>query len=227
MQATAQYLHEVKELCQELDLKSKSIELSLAPAYPYLHLFKDIHNCSLTAQDVASTSEGAYTGDVSATMLKDFNTKYALVGHSERRSYHSEANNQLRNKVEQLKCNQITPIYCIGETLEEKEQGMTETALANQLRVVEQLKTNEFILAYEPRWAIGTGKMPIIAEIEKVANYIQSTRPRQEPKTRVLYGGSVSSASVKDLMQIQALSGFLVGSSALKLLEIKKICEQS
>lgn len=169
---------------------------------------------ALGGQDCHTASDGAYTGNISATMLKDLSCRYVILGHSERRQYHQETNALVRQKAESALNAGLIPIICIGESLAERENGTYLTILKNQL--TESLPATatpkNTVIAYEPVWAIGSGKIPSIAEIQEVHETILSTLAAP---FRILYGGSVKPINARDILAINAVNGLLIGGCSL------------
>ncbi|MFZ2306272.1 MAG: triose-phosphate isomerase [Rhodoferax sp.] len=180
-------------------------------------------------QDVSQHESGAYTGEVSAAMLKDFGTRYCLVGHSERRQYHGETDAAVAVKAQRALAVGITPIVCVGETLAEREAGRTEEVVKRQLAAV--IHTNghcisEIVVAYEPVWAIGTGKTASPEEAQQVHSVLRGQlRAATEHADRVsiLYGGSMNAANAAQLLSQPDIDGGLVGGASLKAVDFLSI----
>ncbi|MBP9954692.1 MAG: triose-phosphate isomerase [Ottowia sp.] len=176
----------------------------------------------LGAQDVSQHEGGAFTGDVSAAMLKDFGVRYAIVGHSERRQYQGETDLQVATKVKRALAAGITPIVCVGETLREREQGLTEFIVRRQLSAVIHLNghcISEIVVAYEPVWAIGTGKTATPTEAQAVHAVLRTqlrAATEQADRVRILYGGSMNAANAAELLAQPDIDGGLIGGAALK-----------
>lgn len=174
------------------------------------------------AQDLSIHDKGAYTGEVSATMLRDFAVRHVLVGHSERRQYHAETDEQVALKAKQALANGITPIVCVGETLAEREAGQTETVVKRQLAAVIHSVAHcisEIVVAYEPVWAIGTGRTATPEQAQSVHAVLRAQlRAASEHAGRmtILYGGSMNPANAGDLMAQPDIDGGLVGGASLK-----------
>ncbi len=177
---------------------------------------------ALGAQDVSQHESGAFTGEVSAAMLREFATRYCLVGHSERRQYHGETDAVVAIKAQRALAAGITPIVCVGETLAEREAGRTEEVVKRQLAAV--IHTNghcisEIVVAYEPVWAIGTGKTASPQEAQQVhavlRAQLQAATP-QADRVHILYGGSMNAANAAQLLSQQDIDGGLVGGASLK-----------
>jgi len=176
----------------------------------------------LGAQDVSQHESGAFTGEVSASMLRDFGTRYCLVGHSERRQYHGETDSIVAAKAQRALAAGITPIVCVGETLAEREAGRTEEVVKRQLAAV--IHTNghcisEIVVAYEPVWAIGTGKTASPQEAQLVHAVLRGqlrAATAQADRVLILYGGSMNAANAAQLLSQPDIDGGLVGGASLK-----------
>jgi triosephosphate isomerase len=174
------------------------------------------------SQDVSQHESGAYTGEVSATMLKDFGARYAIVGHSERRQYHGETDAVVALKAQRALSAGITPIVCVGETLAEREAGLTEEVVKRQLAAV--IHTNghcisEIVVAYEPVWAIGTGKTASPEQAQQVHAVLRSqlkAATEHADRVHILYGGSMNAANAQQLLSQTDIDGGLVGGASLK-----------
>ena len=177
---------------------------------------------ALGAQDVSAHESGAYTGDVSAAMLKEFGVRYAIVGHSERRQYQGERDELVATKAERLLNAGITPIVCVGETLAEREAGQTEAVVKRQLAAVTHLIgkcVSEIVVAYEPVWAIGTGKTATPEQAQQVHAVLRAqlaAAVADAGKVRILYGGSMNAANAAELLAQPDIDGGLIGGAALK-----------
>jgi triosephosphate isomerase len=175
------------------------------------------------AQDADINISGAYTGENSPQMLKEFGCTYALVGHSERRQYHGETNEIVAGKFKAVQTNQLTPVLCIGETLEQNEAGQTQAVVETQLKAVVDLcgikAFGNAVIAYEPVWAIGTGKSATAEQAQNVHAQIRSWLAAQDAdiaaKVQILYGGSVKAATARELFGMSDIDGGLVGGAAL------------
>ena len=174
------------------------------------------------AQDFSVHSKGSYTGDISINMLENINCKYAIVGHSERRLNYHETNSIINKKLKILNSTNINPIICIGETKEEKEAGITFDVLSNQLNTIfnniEILKNKNYIIAYEPRWAIGTGVAADISTIRSTSLFVKNiikTINENYCNLYLLYGGSVNVDNASEILKINDIDGFLIGSSSI------------
>ena len=184
---------------------------------------------SLGSQDVSAFETGAYTGEISATMLKDFAARYAIVGHSERRQYHGETDATVAAKATRALAAGITPIVCVGETLAEREAGRTEEVVKRQLAAVIHANghcISEIVVAYEPVWAIGTGKTatPEMAQqVHAVLRAQLNAASENADRIHILYGGSMNAANAQQLLAQPDIDGGLVGGAALKAADFLSI----
>ena len=185
---------------------------------PYTMLCIDSGRAALGAQDVSAHEKGAYTGEVSATMIAETGAKYVIVGHSERRQYHEETNSIVRQKAAAALSAGLTPIICVGENMDEKQAGKTMAVIEAGVREsVPSDISGDIIIAYEPRWAIGAGLTPTEAEIAEAHKLIADTLDSMGLSgTPVLYGASVKAANAADIMSIPNVGGVLVGGASLK-----------
>ncbi|MDQ3058375.1 MAG: triose-phosphate isomerase [Pseudomonadota bacterium] len=181
------------------------------------------------AQDVSAQASGAYTGEVSAAMLKELGCRYVIVGHSERRQYHFETDALVADKAKAALAAGITPIVCVGETLAEREAGRTEEVVKRQLAAV--IHTNghcisEIVVAYEPVWAIGTGKTASPEEAQAVHAVLRAqlkAATDQSARIKLLYGGSMNAANAASLLAQPDIDGGLIGGASLKAPDFLKI----
>ena len=176
----------------------------------------------LGAQNVSAHEAGAYTGDVSAAMLKEFGVRYAIVGHSERRQHQAESDTLVAIKAERALKAGITPIVCVGETLQQREAGLTDTIVKQQLSAVIHLVghcISEIVVAYEPVWAIGTGKTATPEEAQHVHSVLRAqlqAATEHADRIRILYGGSMNAANAAQLLAQPDIDGGLIGGASLK-----------
>lgn len=204
---------------------------------PYIDLiglvqFTKGTNVKIGAQNMHWEESGAYTGEISGSMLKLIGVEYVIIGHSERRQYFAETDETVNKKVKAAIANELNPIVCVGETLEQRENGLTKEIITNQTRLalegLQEEQVANIIIAYEPIWAIGTGKT---ATSEDANNSIKSIRDEickiygQNVGERVIiqYGGSVKSANARELFTTLDIDGGLVGGASLKPEEFSKI----
>jgi triosephosphate isomerase len=176
----------------------------------------------LGSQDVSAHEQGAYTGEISCAMLKDFGVRYAIVGHSERRQYHGETDAVVANKAQRALAAGITPIVCVGETLAEREAGKTEEVVKRELAAVIHANghcISEIVVAYEPVWAIGTGKTATPEQAQAVHAVLRAqlkAASEHSQRVQILYGGSMNAANAAELLAQPDIDGGLIGGAALK-----------
>jgi triosephosphate isomerase len=182
------------------------------------------------AQDVSAHEQGAYTGEVSSTMLAEFGCRYAIVGHSERRAYHDETDQLVADKAKAALAHGVTPIVCVGETLAQREAGETETVVKRQLSAVIHTLTHcigEIVVAYEPVWAIGTGRTATPEQAQEVHALLRKQLHAATPHAgdmRLLYGGSVKPDNAAALFAQPDIDGGLIGGASLKAADFVAIC---
>ena len=185
------------------------------------------------AQNVSEWAEGAYTGEVSVSMLADLGCSYVIVGHSERRSLFGEGDELVGAKAKAVLAQQMTPIVCVGESLEEREAGVTQAVVSRQLDAViaeiGMAGLDRSVVAYEPVWAIGTGKTATPDEAQEVHAFLRGTVSARETEVgdrlTMLYGGSVKAANAQALFGMNDIDGGLIGGASLKLDEFVAICK--
>ena len=182
------------------------------------------------AQDCSAHEQGAYTGEVSAAMLHEFGCRYVIVGHSERRAYHAESDQLVADKAKAALARGITPIVCVGETLAQREAGETEAVVKRQLSAVIHALghcAGEMVVAYEPVWAIGTGKVATPEQAQAVHAVLRAQLKAATPKAdqmTLLYGGSVKPDNAATLFAQADIDGGLIGGAALKAADFVAIC---
>jgi triosephosphate isomerase (TIM) len=207
----------------------------LFPPSPYLYLMRDKLRYSKVlygVQNIHWEDAGAFTGELSVNMAKDFGCKFAIIGHSERRNIFFETDEMMRKKVEKCVKDGIKPVLCIGENLNERNSGAYREKLKTQLSVglekVNQDMIGEIVIAYEPVWAIGTGVNATPDQVEDTHGFIRSVLDRlfgekNSQKIPILYGGSVKPSNVTEIAVAQNVSGFLIGGASLKFDDMKEI----
>ncbi|RQP25431.1 triose-phosphate isomerase [Piscinibacter terrae] len=182
------------------------------------------------AQDCSSHESGAFTGEVSAAMLAEFACKYVIVGHSERRAYHAESDQLVADKAKAALAHHITPIVCVGETLAEREAGQTDAVVKRQLSAVIHTLGHcipQIVVAYEPVWAIGTGKTATPEQAQAVHAVLRLQLRAATPKSddmQILYGGSVKPDNAATLFSQPDIDGGLIGGASLKAADFAAIC---
>ena len=215
--------------------KIKNAEIAICPPFTSLNEVNKIikgSNIKIEAQNMHYEDNGAFTGEISPLMLKDAGCDYVILGHSERREYFNE-DNQLKNKklISALK-NNINPILCVGEKLEQRENNQTfdviKGQLTNCLKNINKEDAKKITIAYEPVWAIGTGKNATPEQAEEVHKFIRGLLSKLysniSENTRIIYGGSVKPNNIKDLMNQDNIDGALVGGASLKEEDFFQIC---
>lgn len=207
-------------------------DVALCVPAPYLSQLQALSKASpllLGAQDVSMHEAGAFTGEVSAAMLKDFDCRYAIVGHSERRQFHAETDAMVAAKAQKALALGITPIVCVGETLLEREAGLTEDVVKRQLAAVIHVNghcISEIVLAYEPVWAIGTGKTATPEQAQHVHAVLRGqlrAASAHADRVHIIYGGSMNAANAAQLLAQPDIDGGLVGGASLKAADFLSI----
>jgi triosephosphate isomerase len=210
-------------------LKGKSINCDVVIGTPFTHLVSvaaavDTNKIGVAAENCADQEQGAFTGEVSAAMVASTGAKYVILGHSERRAYYNETAEILKNKVNLVLANKLTPIFCIGEVLEEREAGKHFEVVEAQIKdSLFDLSTEDFsklVLAYEPVWAIGTGKTATSEQAQEIHAYIRKVVADKYGKevadsTSILYGGSCNGSNAKELFGKPDVDGGLIGGASL------------
>tara|TARA_B100000686_G_C16601763_1_gene869038 strand:+ start:196 stop:921 length:726 start_codon:yes stop_codon:yes gene_type:complete len=204
------------------EISSKYCAIVCPPA-PYLKLLAN-QRFFLGAQNCSEFNNGAYTGEISAEILKDNNCDFCIVGHSERRILFNESNKIVRKKINNCIDSEIIPILCIGETLIQKNNNLTKDILSQQISesIPSNANHNNLIIAYEPIWAIGTGVSASINVINEIHKYIQNDILNSK-EYKIIYGGSVNLANIKDIFSINEVHGVLVGGTSLNIQDFNQI----
>lgn len=225
-------LIEVRDFCRAIAGAFRGKKLGkvlpiVAPAYPFLGtIMRDLEGSliKVAAQDVSAHSEGAFTGEVSAKMLASLGLNYVIIGHSERRQYHHESNEVVREKLLAAMDMGLKPILCIGETLEQRDGGITEQVILEQLegclRNITLYSSKDVMIAYEPVWAIGTGRNATGEQAQEVHRIIRRWLTvhfdsNLANATSILYGGSVKPENLEDLLKMPDIDGGLIGGASL------------
>ena len=218
----------ISNYCQKM--KRKTSKVVICPPFTLLsELIKKEEKIKFGGQDCHYKSEGAYTGSISANMLKTINCQYVILGHSERRIYQKETSQELNLKIQSAIKSNLTVIYCIGEKLEEIKKR--NIILKKQLSSLpKKIDPKKIIIAYEPVWAIGTGKVPSLNDINKIHEKIRHILSslvslRFSKQVSILYGGSVNAANSTDILNLDHVDGALVGGASLKSKEFCKIID--
>jgi triosephosphate isomerase len=208
-----------------------SCDVGVCVPFPYLAQAESVltgSDLAWGAQDVSAHASGAYTGEVAATMLRDFGSRYVLVGHSERRMYHAESDQLVADKAKVALEAGLIPVVCVGESLEERDAGQTLAIIERQLAPVLALGgavVRRLVIAYEPVWAIGTGKTASPEQAQDVHAAIRKLLGEDGAGVRLLYGGSVKGANAASLFAMADIDGGLIGGAALNAEEFLRIAE--
>ena len=229
--------NEAIEFIQKLAPLVKDTENEVILCVPYTDLFYALltvqgTNIKVGAQNMHFEPKGAYTGEVSAEMLKSINVEYVIIGHSERRAYFAETDETVNKKIKAALENELKPIVCVGESLEQREAGQTEEIITTQTRLaldgIKPEDVEKIIIAYEPIWAIGTGKTATAEDaqnsIKAIRNEIEKNYGREVAENVIIqYGGSVKSSNSNELFSMPDIDGGLVGGASLEPVEFSKI----
>lgn len=234
-ESVALLLQELQQGCEQVEVP----ELVVFPPFVFLALCEQTlmrTQIAWGAQNVCSEADGPYTGEISATMLRDFHCRYVLVGHSERRQWYRETDDIVTAKLKAACGAGLYPILCVGETASQRKAGQTWDVIKNQLAAVDHLHDNlsalsHWVIAYEPVWAIGTGQHASVEQVQEVHGAIRGWLREQDPQladmVRILYGGSVKRDNAAALLNISDVDGVLIGGASLhaeSFLEIGKLC---
>ena len=213
----------------------KGVEVAVAPAFTALYaVSKELKDSTvhLAAQNMFWEEKGAFTGEVSALMLKEMSCAYVIIGHSERRQFFGETDETVNRRMKMVIAHGMKPIFCIGETLKEREENRTFLVLERQieggLKGIKENEVKTLVIAYEPVWAIGTGKTATPQQAEEVHRFIRQKLEKLTSRgvaaaIRIQYGGSVTPENVKGLMDQEDIDGALVGGASLKSDSFSKI----
>lgn len=233
-------LQEGIALAKELNetLANETLNCDVVICTPFIHLASvaqlvDSKKIGVGAENCADKVSGAYTGEVSASMVASTGAKYVILGHSERRAYYGETIEILEEKVKLALANNLTPIFCIGEVLEEREANKQNEVVAEQLKSVFSLSAEDFskiVLAYEPVWAIGTGKTATPDQAQEIHAFIRSTIVEKYGKevaenVSILYGGSCNPSNAKEIFSKPDVDGGLIGGASLKVADFKGVID--
>ncbi|MFC7463001.1 triose-phosphate isomerase [Hydrogenophaga defluvii] len=218
---------------QGLEAQDQSVLVAVCASAPYLPQLQQLLGkgpIAWGAQDVSAHESGAYTGEVSAAMLRDFACRYAIVGHSERRQYHGETDEVVAAKAQRALAAGITPIVCVGETLAERDAGQTEAVVKRQLAAVIHTVghcSSEMVVAYEPVWAIGTGRTATPEQAQVVHHVLRAqvaaATVNADKRVHILYGGSMNAANAASLLAMPDIDGGLIGGASLKVPDFLQI----
>lgn len=223
-------IEEAVSLVKELKDKVATAKCDVVICPTFLSLPAVVKECEGTnimvgAQNMHFEDKGAYTGEVSPKMLKELGVKFVIIGHSERRQYFNETDETVNKKLRAAFNHKITPILCVGETLEERDLGITEEVLGSQIKQdlinISEEEVKNMVVAYEPIWAIGTGKTATAEDANDTIGYIRSVIEKLYGKevaeaVRIQYGGSVKPSTIKEQMAMEHIDGGLIGGASLK-----------
>ncbi len=223
------FLYQLTEYVDANEENLEGIDIVVATPYLYLEMATDYSEnrpMYISSQNVSEKDQGAYTGEVSADMLESLDVGYCIVGHSERRKYYNDTDKIVNMKIQQLQKNNIVPIVCIGETEEQRTAGDTEKVLLAQLKgAFDGILFHEdqpILIAYEPIWAIGTGKTATPEIAQKAHAFIRNWLKENyadsvSERVPLLYGGSVKPANIKELLSMKDIDGALIGGASLNI----------
>ena len=207
--------------------KTNNIDIGVAPTYLSLDAVKENAHLEMiiAAQNVHFNASGAFTGEISIPMLKEHNINWVIIGHSERRAYDNETNEKCNLKIKALIENNMVPVYCVGETLDQFEKGETKQVVSEQIKVgLKELRSEQvkdLVVAYEPVWSIGTGKNASTEIAQDVCHFIREELRELfgavADEIRILYGGSVKPENIKAYLACEDIDGALVGGASLKI----------
>ena len=206
----------------------EEVDVVVAPPFTALKMISEVSKDSyiaVSAQNIHQEENGAYTGEIAASFVKDAGATYAIIGHSERRQYFGETDEVVNKKVRVALKHELKPIVCVGETLEQREKGdfftVIEEQLSKGLEDLTKVLASEIVIAYEPVWAIGTGKVATPTQVEevheKIRNFLKKTFSDEVgDSVRILYGGSVKPSNSQEILALPNVDGALVGGASLK-----------
>jgi triosephosphate isomerase len=233
-------LVDISSLCTTLNYSLSAKQyIDIAVCVPFIYLdfvrLNIAQGISLGAQNVSQYNNGAYTGEISSLMLRDFNCEYVIVGHSERRTLFKETSHIVAKKAKKSIDVGIKPVVCVGETLEERNSGNLEIVIESQIEVLFQHLSKrdmeELIIAYEPLWAIGTGLAATPEQVQSIHAFIRSVIMKFNEslarKIRIIYGGSMNSSNAKDLLSLDHVDGGLIGGASLSGKDFNSIISQA
>lgn len=232
MHGSLQSIVELAQALKALYQGCEHVDVAVCPPAVFLPIVsRELGDSKIMygSQNVSEYSQGAYTGEISADMLNDFGCYFCIVGHSERRAIFGETDTQIANKFVAAQQHGLTPILCVGETLEQRQAGVQQQVIAAQLQAVIDVvgvgALASAVIAYEPVWAIGTGKVATPAQAQEVHAAIRAQLGELGAATKILYGGSVKAANAAEIFSQPDIDGALVGGAALNAEEFINICQ--
>lgn len=228
----------IENVINKLEFSPDKMEVMISPIFIHLPLAKEItkSNVIVAAQNMSPFPKGAYTGEITAGQIKDLGLHCAIVGHSERRSHFHESDELVADKIVQAQKEGLDVVLCIGERLEDREAGKTNDICKRELEAVLNKKVDwsKIVIAYEPIWAIGTGKVATPEEAQEVHEFVRNWVKEKigsdkASKIRIIYGGSVDDKNCSNLIKMKDIDGFLVGGASLKpaFMTIVKTCSDT
>jgi len=228
-------INDVEELASNVgQTEQDNVDVVVAPSFVHMHSVSDIlssTNIFLAGQDCSEYDQGAFTGETCADMLVDLGCTHVIVGHSERRQLFGDDDVRVARKAKKAEIKGLCPIVCVGETLQERESGRTTEVIERQLSAVFKMIGSKFVVAYEPVWAIGTGKSatPEMAQEvhEKIRDYSIAHSQINGLELRILYGGSVKPDNAEKLFSMPDIDGGLIGGASLDSEAFLKICRSA
>ena len=234
MNGSANSIRELLQGIREGAAEVAAVELAVFPSFVYLGLVEQqLSGASVGwgAQNLSEHASGAHTGEVAGSMLQDFHCNYVIVGHSERRTLYGETDEIVARKFAAARKLGLKPILCVGETLREREQGVTEAVVERQIKAVLDLEGigsfADAVIAYEPVWAIGTGRTATAGQAQEVHAFIRAKLAKLDSalanQVRILYGGSMKAANAAELLAMADIDGGLIGGASLEAKEFLAI----
>lgn len=237
MHGSPESINQLMDALTEQDLEALTCEVLVCPPALFIEQVKRLTNDKIKvgAQNISEHHKGAFTGEVAPDMIKSLGCQHAIVGHSERRQLFHETNEQVAQKVKALLDCQLTPILCVGETLQQRDAEQTMTVVIAQLNAVLEVvgidAFEQLVIAYEPVWAIGTGKTASSEQAQQVhaevRQWLSSHSEDVASKVRILYGGSVKSENAAELFGQKDIDGGLIGGASLKADDFYQICKSA
>ena len=219
---------EIENYVSQISSLNSTNKLVFCPSNIYLPYFQNQENYELGVQNVADRKMGALTGEVAVEQLKSLNVSYVIIGHSERRNILNESEEMIHQKIKLVLENDMIPILCIGEKEEEIPQREEILMAEIDSAFLQQSNLERLIIAYEPIWAIGTGKIPTPEEITTITEWIKDyIQKKYQVSCPVLYGGSVSVSNIDELSTVSNIDGYLIGGTSLDIEKLKVIIEKT
>lgn len=227
----------IENVINKLEFSADKVEVMISPIFIHLPLAKELTKSSVTvaAQNISPFPKGAYTGEITAGQIKDLGLHCSIVGHSERRSHFHESDSRVADKVVEAQKEGLEVVLCVGEKLEDREAGRTKDVCKCEIEAVLERKVDwgKIVIAYEPLWAIGTGKVATPEQAQEVHEFIREMLKEKmgagvSDKIRIIYGGSVDDKNCGNLIKMKDIDGFLVGGASLKpaFATIVKTCDE-